>query len=40
VRLHSPLAQDLAEWRLAQGCPEPDTIVFPGGSPDGTLTED
>ena len=27
VRLLSPLAQDLAEWRLAQGRPEPDTIV-------------
>jgi integrase len=39
VRLLSPLSQDLAEWRLAQGCPEPDTIVFPGDSPHGTLTE-
>ena len=39
VRLLSPLAQDLAEWRLAQGRPEPGTIVFPGESSDGTLTE-
>jgi integrase len=39
VRLLQPLAQDLAEWRLAQGRPEPGTIVFPGESPDGTLTE-
>jgi integrase len=38
VRLLSPLAQDLAEWRLAQGRPEPDTIVFPGESSAGTLT--
>jgi hypothetical protein len=38
VRLLSPLAQDLAAWRLAQGRPEPDTIVFPGESPAGTLT--
>jgi integrase len=39
VRLLSPLAQDLAEWRLAQGRPDPEGIVFPGESPDGTLTE-
>jgi integrase len=39
VRLLQPLAQDLTEWRLAQGRPEPDTIVFPGESSDGTLTE-
>jgi integrase len=39
VRLLSPLAQDLAEWRLAQGRPDPDSVVFPGESPDGTLTE-
>ena len=38
VRLLSPLAQDLAEWRLAQGRPEPDTMVFPGESSAGTLT--
>src|SRR5215204_698821 len=38
VRLLSPLAQDLPEWRLAQGRPEPDTIVFPGESSAGTLT--
>jgi integrase len=38
VRLLSPLAQDLAEWRLAEGRPEPDTIVFPGESSAGTLT--
>jgi integrase len=39
VRLLSPLAQDLAEWRLARGRPAPEGIVFPGESPDGTLTE-
>jgi integrase len=39
VRLLSPLAQDLGEWRLAQGSPDPGSIVFPGESPDGTLTE-
>ena len=39
VRLLSPLAQDLSEWRLAQGSPDPKSIVFPGESPDGTLTE-
>jgi integrase len=39
VRLLSPLAQDLAEWRLAQGHPDPGSIVFPGDSPDGALTE-
>src|SRR5687767_3077864 len=39
VRLLSPLAQDLVEWRLAQGRPDPGGIVFPGDSPDGTLTE-
>jgi integrase len=39
VRLLSPLAQDLAEWRLAAGRPDPGTVVFPGESRDGTLTE-
>src|SRR5918999_1013449 len=39
VRLLSPLAQDLARWRLASGRPAPERIVFPGDSPDGTLTE-
>jgi integrase len=39
VRLLSPLAQDLAEWRLAHGGPDQEGIVFPGDSPDGTLTE-
>lgn len=39
VRLLSPLAQDLAEWRLGQGRPDSRSIVFPGESQDGTLTE-
>jgi integrase len=39
VRLLSPLAQDLAEWRLGQGRPDPGNVVFPGESPDGTLTQ-
>jgi integrase len=39
VRLLLPLAQDLAEWRLARGRPAPEGIVFPGESPDGILTE-
>ena len=39
VRLLAPLAQDLAAWRLAQGRPDADGFVFPGESPDGTLTE-
>ena len=30
VTLLAPLAQDLAEWRLASGRPEPDALVFPG----------
>ena len=39
VSLLGPLAQDLAEWRLASGRPEADTLVFPGhdGAP-WTLT--
>jgi integrase len=39
VSLLSPLAQDLAEWRLASGRPDNDTLVFPGhdGAP-WTLT--
>lgn len=36
VRLLAPLAQDLAEWRLAQG--RPDGIVFPGQAESGTFT--
>jgi integrase len=39
VRLLQPLAQDLADWRLARGRPDPGGIVFPGDSLDGTLTE-
>jgi hypothetical protein len=39
MRLLAPLALDLADWRLAQGSPDPESIVFPGESPDGTLTE-
>jgi integrase len=39
VRLLPPLSQDLDEWRLAQGPPTPESIVFPGDSPVGTLTE-
>jgi integrase len=39
VRLLSPLAQDLAQWRLAERRPDRDSIVFPGESPDSTLTE-
>jgi integrase len=38
VRLLSPLAHDLAEWRLARGH-DPEGIVFPGDSPAGALTE-
>jgi integrase len=30
VRLLTPLATDLAEWRLACGRPDPKTFVFPG----------
>jgi len=30
VSLLGPLAQDLAEWRLASGRPEIDALVFPG----------
>jgi integrase len=30
VRLVGPLAQDLAEWRLHAGRPEPEALVFPG----------
>jgi integrase len=30
VRLLSPLARDLKEWRLAAGRPGPRTLVFPG----------
>jgi integrase len=30
VRLLSPLARDLNEWRLASGRPGPTTLVFPG----------
>jgi integrase len=30
VPLVGPLAQDLAEWRLHAGRPEPDALVFPG----------
>lgn len=32
VRLLAPLAQDLAEWRLASGRPDDDALIFP--SPD------
>jgi integrase len=39
VRLLSPLAEDLAEWRAAQSRLDPTTFVFPGESPSGTLTE-
>jgi integrase len=39
VRLLSPLARDLAEWRRACGRSAPEGIVFPGESPDSTLTE-
>jgi integrase len=39
VRLLSPLAQDLAEWRLAEGRPDPRDLVFRGESRDGTMTE-
>ncbi len=34
VRLLAPLAQDLAEWRIAQGRPEDTRLIFPG--PDGS----
>src|SRR5205814_5895724 len=30
VPLAGPLAQDLAEWRLHAGRPEPEALVFPG----------
>jgi hypothetical protein len=39
VRLLQPLAQDLAEWKLACGRPDPEAFVFPGEGVDGTLTE-
>ena len=29
VKLLAPLAQDLAEWRLASGRPEPAALIFP-----------
>lgn len=29
VKLLAPLAQDLAEWRLASGRPEPSALIFP-----------
>jgi integrase len=30
VRLLSPLAQDLREWRMASGRPDDDALIFPG----------
>jgi integrase len=34
VRLLTPLAQDLAEWRLASGRPDDTALVFPGRNGD------
>jgi len=39
VKLLAPMAQDLAEWRLASGRPEPRAFVFPGTGQDGTMSE-
>ena len=35
VKLLAPLAQDLAEWRLASGRPEPAALIFPTHDGDG-----
>jgi len=34
VRLLAPLAADLREWRIAQGRPQDDTLVFPAAHGD------
>ena len=34
VDLFAPLKQDLAEWRLASGRPEPHAFLFPGATPE------